>query len=118
MDMPRPNALFHKIAAELIERGENSLLQFADCPPEYDPEDNRTDFTLKVLRAGYCIGYCKFRIAVCRQDQVNTISNIKIMSRNFNLVQEIKSEDNYDDDTESVVDWYCDKVMIATRNLS
>jgi len=116
--MPRPNALFHRIAAELIERGENSLLQFADCPPESDPEDNRTDFTLKMLRQGRCIGYCRFRIAVCRQDQINSISNIKIMNRNFNFVREIKNPDNYDDDTDSVLDWYCDNIMSAARELS
>ena len=115
--MPRPNALFHRIAVQLIERGENSLLQFADCPAEADPEDNRTDFTLKMLRQGRCIGYCKFRIACSRQDQVNSISNVKIMNRGFNFVREIKSTENYDGDIDSVVDWYCTNILSAANNL-
>ena len=108
-----PRSLFHRLAVKLIDEGNDacSRVIFADCPPSDNPDDNRMDFTLKVLEEGTnrCKGYVGFRIAISRQDAVNSLSSVKIYNRGFIELTRLKYN-GYLDDDDVIFQWYWDMI--------
>jgi len=95
-----PDAKFHVAAATIIRHYSavpNGPVQVGDCKPATvdTVEDNRTDFTLKVVYNNTLLGYVAFRMtAFAKVNTFDVLSNVKIHSRNYeSILREFPARD-------------------------
>lgn len=90
--MIMPDAKFHVAAATVIRyysANPNGPIQVGDCKPASvdTVEDNRTDFTLKVVYNNTLLGYVVFRMtAFAKVNTFDMLSNVKIHSRDYETI--------------------------------
>lgn len=86
--MVRPNLVFHYAAFLIMQEFANtsSTIMVGDCKPPRpdDVEDQRTDFTLKVVANNTIVCYLVFRMtSFASANKFDVLSNVKLYDANF-----------------------------------